>query len=200
MTKCEFLAQLQKALGGLPQADLEERLAFYAEMIDDRMEDGLSEEEATAAVGTVDDIVAQIVEEMPLFKLMKEKMRPKKRRSVWMIVLLSLGVPVWGSLLIAAVAVAFSLYVSAWAVVVSLWAVFASFVGCALGGVVGGVGLAVNGFVPAGLAMVGCALVCAALAVFAFFGCRAVTAGLARLTKTVVLTTKKRLARKEGAQ
>lgn len=200
MTKREFLTELQGALGGLPQADLEERLAFYGEMIDDRMEDGLSEEEATAAVGTVDDVVAQIMEETPLVKLVKEKMRPKKQLPVWATVFLIIGVPVWGSLLIAAFAVAFSLYVSLWAVVVSLWSVFASLVGCACGGVVGGIGFAVGGHVPAGLALVGCGLVCAALAVFAFFGCRAATKGLVLLCKKAVPATKKRLAKKEGAQ
>ena len=45
MRKQEFLAQLRKALSGLPQDEIEERLTFYGEMIDDRMEEGLSEEE-----------------------------------------------------------------------------------------------------------------------------------------------------------
>ena len=45
MGKDAFLAQLRKGLAGLPQKDIEERLTFYSEMIDDRMEEGLSEEE-----------------------------------------------------------------------------------------------------------------------------------------------------------
>ena len=49
MGKQEFLAQLRKGLQGLPQEDIEERLTFYSEMIDDRMEEGLSEEEAVSA-------------------------------------------------------------------------------------------------------------------------------------------------------
>ena len=56
MLKQEFLAQLRDALCGLPQRDIDERLTFYSEMIDDRMEEGLSEEEAVAAVGSVDEI------------------------------------------------------------------------------------------------------------------------------------------------
>ena len=41
MTKIQFLLALNKALSGLPQDEIEERLTFYSEIIDDRMEDGL---------------------------------------------------------------------------------------------------------------------------------------------------------------
>ena len=43
MTKLDFLMQLHSKLEKLPQDELEERLNFYSEMIDDRMEEGLSE-------------------------------------------------------------------------------------------------------------------------------------------------------------
>ncbi len=46
MTKQEFLARLEQGLSGIPRADLDERLGFYGEMIDDRTEDGCSEDEA----------------------------------------------------------------------------------------------------------------------------------------------------------
>ena len=57
MTKLEFLSALGKGLSGLPQDEVEERLNFYSEMIDDRMEEGLPEEEAVAQIGAVDEIV-----------------------------------------------------------------------------------------------------------------------------------------------
>ena len=37
MNKQEYIALLRKGLTGLPQEDIEERAAFYGEMIDDRM-------------------------------------------------------------------------------------------------------------------------------------------------------------------
>ena len=52
MSKQEFLAQLRKSLSGLPQEDIEERLTFYSEMIEDHIEEGLPEEEAVSAVGS----------------------------------------------------------------------------------------------------------------------------------------------------
>ena len=51
MRKQEFLVQLRKGLSGLPQDEIEERLTFYEEMLDDRIEEGLSEEQAVLAVG-----------------------------------------------------------------------------------------------------------------------------------------------------
>ena len=138
MTKQEFLAALQDGLRGLPQSDIDERVSFYAEMIDDRVEDGLSEEEAVAAIGSADAIVAQIIADTPIAKLVKHKIVPR-RLSTLAVVLIAFGFPIWFSLLIAAVAVVFSLYVTLWAVIVSLWSVFAALVGSAFGCLVGGI-------------------------------------------------------------
>ena len=79
MSKQEFLAQLRKGLSGLPQDDIEERLAFYSEMIEDQMEDGLSEEDAVLAVGSIDEIVTQVVADIPLTKIAKERIKTKER-------------------------------------------------------------------------------------------------------------------------
>ena len=65
MNKDSFLNELRARLAGLPQADIEERIAFYNEMINDRMEDGLTEEEAVEEIGSVDEIVGQIMAEIP---------------------------------------------------------------------------------------------------------------------------------------
>ena len=102
MTKQEFLADLREGLSGLPQSDIEERIAFYSEMIDDRMEEGLSEQEAVAAVGSVNDIILQVVDEYPFPELIKVRIRSRKPMSTLTIVLLILGSPIWLSLLIAA--------------------------------------------------------------------------------------------------
>ena len=39
MNKQEFLMRLREGLSGLPQNEIEERLTFYSEMIDDRIEE-----------------------------------------------------------------------------------------------------------------------------------------------------------------
>ena len=61
MTKEEFLSQLRTRLSSLPQGDLDRSLEFYSEMIDDRMEDGMSEREAVANMGDLSKITEQIL-------------------------------------------------------------------------------------------------------------------------------------------
>ena len=199
MSKQEFLAQLRKALSGLPKDDIEERLTFYREMIEDQMEEGLSEEEAVAAVGSVDEIVTQVITETSLTKNEKERMKSKRRLSTGEIVLLALGSPIWLSLGIAAFAVFLSLYVSLWAVIISLWAVFVSFAACSIGGVLAWVVFTVGGNGASGLAMLAAGIVCAGLAIFMFYGCKAVTDGTLILTNKMVIWTKNCSIKKEVA-
>ena len=198
MHKQEFLDRLQAGLAGLPQADIEERLNFYHEMIADAMEEGLSEEEAVASVGSVGQIVNQIVAEIPLGKLAKEKMK-SKRLKTWEIILLVLGSPVWFSLLAAAAAVALAIYISWWAVVISAWAVTVSVAASSIGGTAAGVLLLCQGNMAGGIVMLAGAIVCAGLAIFAFYGCKSLTGLTLKLTGKLIRWTKNRFVKKEEA-
>ena len=199
MNKQEFEARLRAELSGLPKDEQDARMDFYIEMINDRIEDGLSEEEAVANIGSVDEIVTQILEDIPLAKLAKEKIKPKRRLRVWEIVLLALGSPIWISLLAAAFVVLLAVYIVIWSVIASLWAVFAAFAGCAVGGVASGVIFIVSQNIPVGIAMIGAGLVCAGLAVFMFFGCIASVKGAVWLTKKFGIGIKKLFIKKEDA-
>ncbi len=199
MNKQEFLAQLQKGLSGLPQDDVAQRLTFYGEMIDDRMEEGLSEEEAVCDVGNVDEIIPQTIADIPLSKLVKEKIKPKKRLGAWEIVLLVLGSPIWLSLLIAVFAVVISLYVALWSVLLSLWAAFGAIVGGAFGGIVGGIGFILSDNALSGIAMMGVGVVLAGFSVFLFYGCKAATKGVLVLTKKIIFSIKNCFRKKGGA-
>lgn len=190
MTKQDFFDQLRRRLSGLPQDDIEERLVFYNEMIDDRMDDGLSEEEAISATGSVDEIVAQILSETPFSKVVKDRIKTKRRLKTGETLLLVLGCPIWLSLGVAAVAVILALYILLWAAIVSLWAVFGSTVGCSFGCVVSGIVFTCNGNALAGVAMIGAGLVCAGLSILAFYGCKTVTKGILLLTKKFVVWIK----------
>ena len=99
MDKQEFISKLRAKLFGLPQKELEERLSFYSEMIDDRIEEGLSEETAVKELGAVYEGEWQIIAEIPLSKLVKERIKPKRALNVWD-VLLAIGSPIWLSLMI----------------------------------------------------------------------------------------------------
>lgn len=190
MNKQEFLEQLRRGISGLPQEDIEERLTFYSEMIDDRIEEGLSENEAVSEIGSVDTVISQILEDTPLVKLVKQKIRPKKRISAWEIVLLILGSPIWLSLIIAAFAVVISVYAAVWSLIIALWSVFVSLAVAALGGTAGGIWFAVTAKAVTGLAAAGTGIFCAGLSVFMFFGCKAATKGILLLTKKAALGIK----------
>lgn len=199
MSKQEFLAELRKGLSGLPQDDIEERLTFYSEILDDRIEEGLSEEEAVSAIGDAEEIVRQAVADIPLAKIAKERMKPKRHLKVWEIVLLALGAPIWLSLGIAAIAVIFALYVSLWAIIVSLWAVFGALVVCTVGSVPACVIFAARGSGASGLAILSAGIVCAGLSILIFFGCKEAASGILMLTKKITIRMKNCFLKKEEA-
>ncbi len=194
MTKLEFILSLNDRLSGLSKTEVQERLNFYSEMIEDRMEEGLSEEDAVEAVGNFDEIAEQILAENPTPK----KPKPKRKLKVWEIVLLALGSPIWLSLGIAVFAVILSLYVSLWSVIVSLWAVFGTLAGCAFGGIIAGAVFAIGENIFSGIALICAGLVCAGLSILFFLGCKFATKGTVLLTKKIVLAIKNRSVKKEA--
>lgn len=66
MRKEEFLTALRANLTGLSPEGVEKLVEFCSEMIDDRMEDGLTEEEAVAAAGSLDDSSNSKTELLPV--------------------------------------------------------------------------------------------------------------------------------------
>lgn len=191
MLKQEFLSALREKLSGLPQADIEERLTFYGEMIDDRIEEGLSEEEAVNAIGPVDEVVSQILAETPLTKLVRERIKPKRKMHAWEIVLLVLGFPLWFPLSIVAIALVLVCYIVLWVLVICLWVIEIAFWACVLACLVGAVGLFITKQPIPAFGAIGAALVLAGLSIFLFFACKAATVGTAKLAKKIVHGIKK---------
>ena len=65
MTRSEYLQALRGALSFLDAAALDTAVNFYDEMIEDRMEDGMSEEAAVASLEAPETIAAKMQEEEP---------------------------------------------------------------------------------------------------------------------------------------
>ena len=65
MTKSEFIDELCRRLRLMPADEAQKTVIFYSESIDDRIEDGMTEEEAVAAVGSIDDIVREVMGSTP---------------------------------------------------------------------------------------------------------------------------------------
>ena len=164
MNKNEYIKGLGARLQRCPKAERERFLAYYSEMIDDRIEEGFTEEAACESLGSVNDIAAQIMEEID-----KEAPISEKKIHILPIVLLILGFPLWFPLLIAVFAVLLSLFICLWCVVGSLWIVFASVAISVPAGLIA----AIIAIFAAGTAEVlvdiGAALICGGLAVFLFW-------------------------------
>ena len=200
MNKQEFLSSLRKELSGLPQSDIEERITFYSEMIDDYIEDGILEDNAVSAVGNVDEIVTQVVADTSFVKIAKERVKPKRRLNVWEIILIILGSPIWISLFVAVVAVVLSVYVSLWAIIISLWAVFVAVGGSSLGTFAYGIVLICQGNMITGAALVGAAITCIGFSILLFYLCKATTKCAVNLTKKLAVLIKSCFIKKEKAQ
>ena len=132
MNKAQFMKQLEQNLAQLPWEEIRKRIDYYEEMIDDRMEEGMTEAEAVAAMGDPAEIARQILGEMPVGTLVKTRMRPRNGWTVTAIVLVILGAPLWLPLLITAVCLVGSLLLAAVCVVIAFYAVV---FGLGLGGI-----------------------------------------------------------------
>ena len=181
MNKTEFLSCLEKKLLGLPENEVAKTKGFYLEMIDDRIEDGMNEEEVVSAMGNVDDIAKEAMLELPLTTLMKTKMKPKTRLKAWEIVLLVLGFPLWFTLLAAFVVVILSVYLSVWVVIISLYVSVAAILFSGIAGVFGSLFLIFQNFAAA-VFLLGSGLMCLGISILAFFGVTILSVWLVKLT------------------
>ena len=62
MKKADFFDALRRGLAGLPEADAQNVLDYYGELIDDRVDEGMDEEAAVAALGSVDELAAAMAD------------------------------------------------------------------------------------------------------------------------------------------
>lgn len=197
MNKASFTDELYQLLKPLPKAERRQQIDYYGEMIDDRMEDGLSEEEAVAALGSPADIAAQILGDVPP--------KPVRKLSAWAIVLIVLGSPIWLSLLVGAAMVVASVAIVAAAAYISLWTVLAALYATDLSlllglfaGIAGGAYYLVHAVTPPGFLFLGAALACAGGAILLFFLCNYLAVLLWKLGKWTVLKTIGIFRRKGG--
>lgn len=170
MTKQIFLNELAAALHQLPREERYRTLSYYDELIDDRMEDGQGEEEAVASLGDPEQIVREILGEET-----EEQESKSTGRKVWLIVLLILGFPLWGTLLIAGIVLLLCVYICLFIPVIVLGALAIGFLLAAILGAVGlpflvlDVGLMAGGL-PAGLFQLGLSITLLGLSVLCALG------------------------------
>ena len=194
MLKNEFLTELRNRLQGLPKDELDNRINFYEEMINDRMDEGKSEEEAVAEIGSVDEVVTQIASETPLMKLVKEKTKPSRALKVWEIILIILGFPLWLPLLITAFVLLLVAYILIWVLVIVTYSVEFALIVSVFAGLVAFFASLFSG--QFNLLPLATTIMCAGGAILLFFGCVGATKLTIKLSKTIVLKIKTAFIRK----
>lgn len=154
MKRDDFLKELAGHLSYLPPEQVEDIGQFYAEAIADRMEDGMSEDEAVAAMGAPATAAETALSDLPAVPRAIARTRRKSTILLW--VLAIVGSPVWVPLLVAFAGIALSIYACIWIVALCVWIVVACLgivgVSCLALTVVG----VVIGNIPYAIAMLGC--------------------------------------------
>ena len=180
MNGTEFSRALRRALGKLPSHEVEQSVAFYEEMIADRMEDGMREEDAVAALGPVDAIAAQIIAELPpVPKAMAKASTGSRALNVVLLAALS---PVWVPLALALALAVAGVYLCIWLCIAALWLTVAALVLCAPLGACALAWGAAHGQAAAGAFQMGVGLVASGVGLFALFGALSASKRLAGLT------------------
>lgn len=131
MTRLKFNEILRKRLNGIPKDDIDKTLEYYNEILSDKIDDGMSEEEAIKSLGTIDEIVKITLSEISFPKLIKEKLGLNKKLKTWQIILLASTFYIWIPVSITLFAVALALYISLWSGVIAVGAVGVASIACA---------------------------------------------------------------------
>lgn len=178
MKKKEFLSALKKRLRGLPREDVRRTLEYYREIIEDRMEEGIAEEDAIAELGSIEEIAMQYLGECSPSRVKKVG----RKMEAWEIVLIILGSPIWASLLIAAAAVAIAVCAVLWSLAIVVWSVFITFAAVGFAGTFGSPLFFFTSGFGAGTFILGAGLLLAGLAILMFFASLECTKTMARLS------------------
>ena len=198
MDRQAFLTALEAQLRRLPEQERQQSLRYYEEMIEDRMEEGMDEQAAVAAMGDVAEIAQEVLMDLSLPKLVKTRLKPQRRLRVWEIVLLALGSPVWFPLALTAAVLFVVLYLVLWILAAACWCVVAAFAISALAGVGFGIWLLWQN--PASAALfISAGLCCAGLTILSFFAMWQLSNCLVHLTAALIRWGKRRMIQKEAA-
>ena len=192
MKKEQFLRELGLRLSSLPYADKKRSLDYYSEMIADRMEDGLAEEEAVKKMGTPAFAAEKILTELPITTLARARVGGEK--SAFSIVMIILASPIWISLLVTAFAIIVSIFATlcsllavVFSLIVTFWAIEVSFViGGAAGIIACPLAILFAKNMPLAFFVLGGGLVLISLAIFFYYGAIYATKGLLYTAKGIL--------------
>lgn len=171
MNKIQFIAELKNRISSLPLNDINKYLDYYSEMIDDRIEDGLSEEEAVNDLGSLENITSQILSDYPERKSVepsaeKGKSSGTKLSEGWIILIAVLTFPLWMPVISSVVSLVFSVAV----IIIAIYIIDFALAVCGLVSAVASVPLLLQLDVFQSGMCFGIGLICIGFSVLLFFG------------------------------
>lgn len=191
MNRDEFLAALRGEIESLDIRDRNRSLDYYREMIDDCIENGMSEIDAVASMGDVKSIAKRILDDLDDIEAdarnsgedniissdsqknepsPKHEEPPKKEKksgkmSPAAIALILIGSVVWFPLLCAAVAVLLAVYIVMWAVVLVAYSVAFAFIAATVAAITSAVASVASGMLGVAVLSIGGAFLCLGLSI-----------------------------------
>lgn len=94
MNKAEFIKALDNELARFDASEKQDILAYYSELVDEKVERGSSEAQAVASIGRVKDISAGIKADLVNVRLTEGSSLSKIAKSFWLLLLVLFASPI----------------------------------------------------------------------------------------------------------
>lgn len=133
MSKAEFLSELELSLHSMKDNEKSKFITFYDEMIDDYVENGMTEAEAISKIGTPKKIAVELLENNDSVKLNL----PLPGNKLFNIIITIIGFPLWGSLLLTFILSILCVYILIFCLPVSTGAATVGFLAASIIGIIG---------------------------------------------------------------
>lgn len=132
MTTKEFLRILNREIEVLPALEAQRAITYYRELIEDRIEEGMSEREAVASMEDISVIAQQILSQHEeglnnKREASRSHKHPEELSDGWRKAILICTSPLWGSILLTLIVFVFSIYLFIWCIIISLYAIVVTF-------------------------------------------------------------------------
>ena len=167
MDKLQLIKTLQVGLKKMPAYEIDRTISYYLEAVDDRMEDGMTEHDAVASLGDIDQIISETLIDMPITTLIKERIDSSRERAssekLWKVLAVCsfpITVPLLFALVVTIAALGFALF----AVIVSLLLVVFALALCGAVGLIGGFYCMLGSNILTGIALIGAGVAALGLA------------------------------------
>lgn len=186
MRKQEFMRRLSNCLVLLPETERQATLEFYIEQIDDRIDDGMDEEQAVASLESPEDIAAAILinrdadkDAAPL-EMPHETANNSRKKvpyikiiiGILIIILLIMTGFIWAPIALILIAIPVTIYLGLWGILLSAAACTIGFAFAAVVLISIGIGTfstssgAAISHVGAGIGCIGLGILCALIALY----------------------------------